>query len=104
MHNFCFGALAVMVAFVAKGYYSKSPRLLVYVTGLKIVAFVFCAMQVWSAARMVYFDIFKRKYASACSMPFTTAMDVLIPAAIIAAFVLVIDLLSEYMERAAKTL
>jgi hypothetical protein len=87
-----------MVAFVAKGYYTRSPRLLAYVKGLKAVAFVFCAMQAWSGAQMVYFDVFKRKYNTAFSMPFTAAMDLLIPVAIITTFALVIDLLSEYME------
>ncbi len=101
--EFCTGALFIMVAFVAKGYYTKSLRLLAYVKGLKIAAFVFCAMQVWSGAKMTYFDIFKRKYNSTFTLPFQVATDILIPVAVITAFALVIDLLSEYMELKAES-
>lgn len=96
-------ALFITLAFLAKAYYVKSHKLLVWLKWLRISVYAFCIIKAVQGLYGIYSAASIQVYDSNAIKVFTLSAAVSGPLVIISACLVALDLISEYMELKAES-
>ncbi len=103
LYGLLYSALFITLAFLAKAYYAKSQKLLVWLKWLRGSTYAFCLFTAVQGLYGIYSAASIQVYGPNSIKAFELTNAVLEPLVIISACLIALDLISEYMELKAES-